>query len=242
MPESPRNPPFARAAVNTRPVALAFRLIALAVILTGIIRYSEVLSGVPDWSTLLFYTMLSNLLCLAWMLMLVVRTIVDLRHRGASGTSTPSPRWSGAVMMAITVTMLIYLVVLVPTRVADGDGDIFSLTDTLIHVVTPCLLILDWLLFVPKGAFRWADPLRWTLIPYAYLAFAFAFGAVGGEFTPGQKYPYPFMNVDALGIGGVALWLVALTVALIVVGFIYVLVDRALAALGRAQLSGDLDD
>lgn len=242
MPESPRNPLLARSAVNLRPVALAYRIIALAVIVTGIVRYSEVLSGAPDWSTLLFYTMLSNLLCLVWMLLLVIRTAVDLRRLGRSGTSTPSPRWSGAVMMAISVTMLIYLVVLVPTRVADGDSDIFSLTDTLIHVVTPCLLIVDWLLFVPKGAFRWTDPLRWTLIPYAYLAFAFAFGAAGGEFTPGQKYPYPFMNVDTLGVGGVAVWLVALSVALVVVGFIYVLVDRALAALGRRQWSGDLAD
>ena len=136
-------------------------------------------------------------------------------------------------MMAITVTMLIYLVVLVPTRIQDGDDDIFSLTDTLIHVITPCLMIVDWLVFVPKGAFRRLDPLRWTLLPYAYLVFGFVYGAAGGEFTPGQTYPYPFMNVDALGLGGVALWIGALTVALIAVGYVYVLVDHLLASVAR---------
>nr|WP_314842326.1 Pr6Pr family membrane protein [uncultured Microbacterium sp.] len=230
---TPRPPLLAHAAVNSRPVALAYRLIALATIVTGVVRHSDILTGQPSWTTLLFYTMVSNLICLAWMLVLVVRTARDLRRGGARGTSTPSPRLSGAVMMAITVTMLIYLVVLVPTRFADGDTDVFSLTDNLIHIVTPVLMIVDWLLFVPKGAFRWIDPLLWTLVPYAYLVWAFVHGALGGEFTPGQKYPYPFMNVDALGIAGVAQWIVALTFALIAVGFVYVVLDRVLASLAR---------
>lgn len=210
-----------------------YRLIALAIIVTGVIRHSDVLTGTPNATTLLFYTMVSNLLCLVWVALLVVRTARDLRRAGTSGTSTPSPRASGAVMMAITVTMLIYLVVLVPARFADGDSDIFSLTDNLIHIITPLLVIVDWLIFVPKGEFRWIDPLLWTLVPYAYLVWAFAYGALGGEFTPGQKYPYPFMDVDVLGVGGVTQWIVALTLALIVVGLVFVAIDRTLAALAR---------
>lgn len=235
LPDSDRSrtPLFAHAALNSRPVALIYRILALAVIITGVIRHSDVLTGAPNWTTLLFYTMVSNLLCLVWVALLVVRTGRDLGRRGPAGTSTPSARASGAVMMAITVTMLIYLVVLVPTRFADGDTDIFSLTDNLIHIITPLLVIVDWLLFVPKGSFRWTDPLLWTLIPYAYLVWAFVYGAVGGEFTPGQKYPYPFMDVDALGVGGVAQWIVALTLALVVVGLVFVVIDRALAALAR---------
>lgn len=235
LPDSDRSrtPLFAHAALNSRPVALIYRILALAVIITGVIRHSDVLTGAPNWTTLLFYTMVSNLLCLVWVALLVVRTGRDLGRRGPAGTSTPSARASGAVMMAITVTMLIYLVVLVPTRFADGDSDIFSLTDNLIHIITPLLVIVDWLVFVPKGSFRWTDPLLWTLIPYAYLVWAFIYGAVGGEFTPGQKYPYPFMDVDALGVDGVAQWIVALTLALVVVGLVFVVIDRALAALAR---------
>ena len=235
LPDSDRSrtPLFAHAALNSRPVALIYRILALAVIITGVIRHSDVLTGAPSWTTLLFYTMVSNLLCLVWVALLVVRTGRDLGRRGPAGTSTPSARASGAVMMAITVTMLIYLVVLVPTRFADGDTDIFSLTDNLIHIITPLLVIVDWLVFVPKGSFRWTDPLLWTLIPYAYLVWAFIYGAVGGEFTPDQKYPYPFMDVDALGVGGVAQWIVALTLALVVVGLVFVVIDRALAALAR---------
>jgi hypothetical protein len=229
-------PRFALAAVNNRPVALVYRIVALVVILAGVVRNADLLTGSPSWTSFLYFTMVSDLICLAWMLLLVLRTVRDLRRTGPIGTSTPSARWGGAVMMAITVTMLIYVVVLVPTRIDAGDTDIYSLTDTLIHIVTPALIIADWLLFVPKGAFRWVDPLLWTLIPFAYLGWSVVYGALGGEFEPGERYPYPFLNVDALGIGGVITWIAALTVALVAVGFVYVAIDRVLGVLARSRL------
>ena len=234
IPESRERPGlFAGAAVNLRPLALAYRIVALVVILTGVVRNADLLTGDPSWTSFLYFTMISDLICLVWMLLLVLRTARDLRSSGPRGTSTPSARWGGAVMMAITVTMLIYVVVLVPTRIDAGDTDIYSLTDTLIHIVTPALLIADWLLFVPKGAFRWVDPLLWTLIPFAYLAWSVVYGALGGQFVGGDRYPYPFLDVDSLGIGGVLTWIAALTVALVAVGFVYVLVDRVLGVLAR---------
>lgn len=219
--------------MSRRPVALTYRILAAAVILTGVVRNADLLTGQPSWTSFLYFTMVSDLLCLGWMLLLVLRTARDLRRSGPIGTSTPSARWGGAVMMAITVTMLIYLVVLVPTRVQAGDTDIFSLTDTLIHIVTPGLIIADWLLFAPKGRFRWVDPLLWTLIPFAYLAWSLVYSALGGRFVEGDRYPYPFLDVDALGVGGVLSWVVTLTVALVAVGFVYVAIDRMLGRLAR---------
>lgn len=216
-------------------MALAFRLIAFVVVVTGVVRISGVLSREPSWESFLFYTVLSNLLCLAWIGLLIVWTIRDIRINGARGTSTPSARWGGAVMLSITVTMLIYLIVLVPAAFQQaGDSTPFSLTDNLIHIIKPCLFSLDWLLFTPKGSFRWADPLRWALIPAAYLVFAFTYGGLGGEFYPGVHYPYPFMNVEKIGLPGVGMWLLGLSVSLIAVGYIYVSIDRIL---GRNFLS-----
>ena len=227
---------FEGAAISYRPIALVYRLVAVALIATGLIRITGIFSGSPSWSSLLFYTVLSNILCLIWMVLLIIRTIRDLRRNGTYGTSTPSARWSGAVMMAITVTFLIYVIVLLPAAFEQaGDYVPFSFTDNLIHIITPLLLIADWLLFVRKGAFRWIDPLLWAIIPYLYLVFGFTVGALGGEFRPGQKYPYPFMNVDTLGLGGVALWILGLTVALVAVGYVYVAIDRALGRLKPRQ-------
>jgi hypothetical protein len=161
--------------------------------------------------------------------MSAVRTAQDARDAGWRGFSTPSARFEGAVMMAITVTMLIYLIVLVPSTFSQpGTYEPFTLTDNLVHIITPVLVIVDWLLFVPKRRFRPLDPLRWALIPWAYLVLAFGYSALGGRFGGGAKYPYPFMDVDVLGVGGVAVWVLALSVSLIGVGYVYYGIDRML--------------
>lgn len=216
--------------VAYRPLALAYRLVALALIVTGLARITSIFSGDPLWNSLLFYTVQSNVLCLAWMVVLTWATLRDILRAGPRGFSAPSPRTSGAVMMAITVTLLVYLVVLVPSSFVQGSNYVpFSLTDNLIHIITPCLLIIDWALFVPKGTFRAADPLRWALIPLAYLVFALIYGGSGGEFRPGQTYAYPFLDVATLGWGGVAAWVVGLSVALIGVGYLFLGIDKLAA-------------
>lgn len=139
-------------------------------------------------------------------------------------------------MEAITVTMLIYLFVLAPSLFTQpGAYRPFTLTDNLVHIVTPVLVILDWLLFVPKGRVKPYDPVLWALIPYAYLVFAFGYSAFGGRFAGGSLVPYPFMNIETHGVDGVSLWIAGLTVALVAVGYVFFAADRLL---GRASQAG----
>ncbi|WP_460775451.1 Pr6Pr family membrane protein [Microbacterium sp. GXF7504] len=220
--------------IPDRRAALAFRILSALVAFWGIARITGLFSGHVSGVQFLYFTVLSNILCLGWFVALAVATGRDLARSGARGWSTPSARFGGAVMMAITVTMLIYLILLVPETFTQGNGYTpFTLTDDLIHIITPVLTILDWLLFTPKGRFRWFDPPLWAIIPLAYLAFAFVYGALGGTFGGGSPYPYPFMEVDRLGVGGVAVWIVALAVALEAVAFVYVAIDRLLGRVGR---------
>lgn len=213
-----------------RTIAFAFRTIASLIILLGIAQVTGLWTSTPVWSAFLSYTVLSNVLCLVWMVWSAIVTIRDAQAKGWYGFSTPSIRGSAAVMMVITVTMLIYLFVLLPsTFVQPGAYEPFTLTDTLIHIITPILVIIDWVLFIPKGQIDRFDPLRWALIPYAYLAFAFIYSAFGGRFAAGTRYPYPFMNVEELGVGGVTAWIAGLTVALVGMGYLFFAADRFLA-------------
>ncbi|MBB2977113.1 hypothetical protein FHX49_002710 [Microbacterium endophyticum] len=217
-----------------RRIALTYRVLTVIVIAIGLGRITGVFAGDVSGTEFLFYTVQSNILCLVWAVALGIRTALDLRSDGVRGGSTPSARGGGAVVMAITITMLIYLIVLVPISFTQSSGYTpFTLTDNLIHIIAPCLIIGDWLLFTPKGRLRWYDPPLWALIPFAYLAFAYAWSAAGGDFGYDRAYPYPFMNVEELGIGGVAVWLVGLTIALEAVGFLYVAIDRVLGATAR---------
>lgn len=222
--------------IDSRPVALVYRLLAVVLIATGIIWLGGMFSGDPSWTAFLFFTGMSNVLCLLWMALLVVATTHDLTTSGPQGVSAPAPRFSAAVMMTITVTMLIYVVLLAPTAFEQsGSGyQPFGLTDSLVHVVTPCLVIGDWLLFTPKSRLRGWDPLLWTIPPCAYLVFVFAYVSTGGAFGDGtNRYPYPFLDVDTHGVGGVALWILALSVVLVAVGYLYLALDRVLGGLAR---------
>jgi len=216
--------------VRSRLLAFGYRAVAALVIVVGIARVSGLWSATPSWSAFLYYTVLSNVLCLVWMVLSAIGTLRDAQRDGWTGASTPSARGAAAVMEAITVTMLIYLFVLAPALFTQpGAYQPFTLTDNLVHIVTPILVIVDWLLFVPKGRLRRYDPLLWALIPYAYLVFAFAYSALGGRFAGGTTVPYPFMDVATNGVGGVAAWIAGLTVALVAVGYVFFGLDRLLA-------------
>lgn len=238
----PRRPTYDRSVfIPDRRLALAYRVIAAGLVFWGIARITGLFTGHVAGVQFLYFTVLSNILCLGWFVALAARTVRDLVRDGTRGQSTPSARFGGAVMMAITVTMLIYLIILVPEAFTQRSGYTpFTLTDNLIHIFTPLLTIGDWLLFTAKGAFRWYDPPLWAIVPAAYLVFAFAYGGLGGTFGGGTPYPYPFMEVDRLGIGGVAVWLVGLGVALEIVAFVYVALDRGLGVVARrfARRSG----
>lgn len=220
----------ARMVIDRRPAVLVYRSVAVVLIATGIIRLGGLFSGAPVGSTFLFYTGQSNVLCLVWMLLVLIATIRDLSVHGVRGVTAPSPRLGAAVMMTITVTMLIYVVLLAPASFEQSGGEYtpFGLTDDLVHIVTPILVIGDWLLFTPKGRLRGYDPLLWTIPPYAYLVFAYSWVALGGDFGEGRAYPYPFMDLDLRGVGGVVVWVLALSVALVLVGYLYLSLDRCL--------------
>ncbi|MDC7804560.1 Pr6Pr family membrane protein [Sphingomonas sp. BLCC-B65] len=215
---------------RSRILAFGYRAVASLVIVIGIARVSGLWTATPTWSAFLYYTVLSNVLCLAWMVLSAITTLRDAQRDGWIGASTPSPRWAAAVMHAITVTMLIYLFVLAPALFTQpGAYQPFTLTDNLVHIVTPILVIVDWALFVPKGRLGRYDPLLWALIPFAYLVFAYTYSALGGRFAGGTTVPYPFMDVARHGVGGVAAWIVGLTLALVAVGYVFVGCDRLLA-------------
>jgi hypothetical protein len=69
--------------------------------------------------------------------------------------------------------------------------------DVLLHSIIPVGYVLYWLLFAPRAGLRWKDAVAWLIYPAVYLVYILARGAVSG------LYPYPFVDVNVLGYGGV---------------------------------------
>jgi hypothetical protein len=101
------------------------------------------------------------------------------------------------------------------------------LADVALHYVTPLLALIYWLLFVPKGALRWDHALLWGSYIGAYAVFVLIRGSGSG------LYPYPFIDMTALGAQRAAVNGCAVLVAFYALGLLFVLADRNWA--GRRQ-------
>jgi hypothetical protein len=82
--------------IRSRAVALIYRLVAVALIAVGLYRYAWEPSLGFDWRVLLFYTGLSNVLCLAWMAVMARAAVAAMARSAARGTTQPWPRLGAA--------------------------------------------------------------------------------------------------------------------------------------------------
>lgn len=124
-------------------------------------------------------------------------------------------------LVMITVTAIVYAVVLAPTQQVTGWS---LLTNPWQHIVVPALTVVVFLVWGPR---RWIDGrvcLAALVVPMVWVAWMLARGAVV------DAYPYPFVNAARLGYATVGVNILGILGFGIVIALIYwgidVLVDR----------------
>lgn len=133
-------------------------------------------------------------------------------------------------LLLITVTAIVYQVLLAPAAVVVGWS---RLTDPILHVITPALTVLVWLYVGPRGWVRGRlVPLALT-VPLLWIVWMLVRGAVIGA------YPYDFTNVTTLGYGSVSRTMALILVFGLVVASAYWGLDVALRR--RTVRRGSLD-
>ncbi|MER5309953.1 Pr6Pr family membrane protein [Streptomyces sp. NPDC002773] len=204
-----------------RPYAAAFRaLIALAAT-TGLVI--ECVHG-NVLVVLSFFTIWSNIL---------VALVAGWSAVRAWTRRPPLPaRWTGGVLLCITVVGLVFHLVL------DNEASRFNqaaeigaltgakaVANQLLHTVTPIGVALDFLLLTRPGALRWRHAAQWLAAPGLYLTFALTRGALLSPGTP-TRYTYPFLDVTAHGYAAVLTTTAVLGAAFYALGLAIVGLDR----------------
>jgi hypothetical protein len=112
------------------------------------------------------------------------------------------PEWlSGSSVFYLAITFVVYNVVLGPEIPGSSPAVLLGLSNsTLEHVVTPIAAMAIWIVFDEHRRIPWKYVWIWLLYLVAYLAIVFSVMALADSYTA----PYPFLDVDALGVGGVA--------------------------------------
>lgn len=95
------------------------------------------------------------------------------------------------------------------------------LADVLLHYAVPTLFGLYWLGIAPgKQGLRWWVPLAASAYPLAYFVYAMVRGVWLGS------YPYPFIDLNALGYAAVLRNALGLLAGFVLVGFVFLVVGK----------------
>lgn len=179
--------------------------------------------GVGPWLATLryvsYFTILANLLAVA------VTVAFASSRAGRLSAWLARPRTLGAAALYIGVTGITYAAILRHLWQPQGAQ---WWADSGLHYATPMLYVAWWLACAPHGALRWRDLAAWLPFPALYLCWSLLRGAWLGE------YPYPFIDVAALGMATVLRNAGGVVLLFLAVGAAIVVVDRMISARGAS--------
>ena len=206
--------------IRSRAAAVAVHILTALCAAVGVVLQCGFFGGRLNLAALQYFTLMSNILCAVYFAGAAVRTL----RRG----DTWLPVCKGALVMAMASTGITFHLFL-----AAGDfnmGHTQLITNHLLHTAAPLLTVLDWLLFDEKGHYRRFEPFLWGIFPAAYFVYTMIRARVSSfRFYNGSPYPYPFMDVDALGWGKVLLIFLSMAAAFLALGYVLVWIDHLLA-------------
>lgn len=181
------------------------------------------------WDFYVYFTNISNFLCLGVMIAELVQTV----KKKGDGCVSAVPTLKFVGMLGILLTFLVFNFMLAGAAGRDPQLNwrIGSLT---FHVILPIMYIADWFLFYERKKCKWYYPVVSAGFPLAYAIFLLIHAAIlrfdSSILTPTGTgvliYPYFFVNIDTQGVGGVLMWVAILAVAFIALGFIFFGIDR----------------
>lgn len=132
-----------------------------------------------------------------------------------------APRVRAGVAVSIAVVSIVYATVL--ARLWQPQG-LMLICDVTLHYLTPAIFVAWWMTAGADGGTRPRDVGLWLAYPLLYLAYVMARAPFAGE------VPYPFLSIEANGIGGVAtaaLMMLGLFASIAAVALLY---DRTVGA------------
>lgn len=153
-----------------------------------------------------FFTVLSNTMAVVVLAMLAW----DPEHSSSKRFSL----FRGAVTVYMSVTGLVYAVLLAPTGIDVGLTEPW--VNWSLHILGPLAVAGDWLFFPPGDEMPRHAPLYWLAFPAVYLVYSLIRGALV------DWYPYPFLDPrETGGYGAVAIWSAVVLVVILAFSYAY---------------------
>ena len=232
--------------INNRLASLIYKLSLLVVCLLGLLMNVGIFMGTYRPFVFLYYSVLSNLACFVFYAVAAGITFRNINKTGQFGTVKFAPHFKGGIVMMMLLNIIIFIFVLAGNS---GTSAVGTLSNVIVHIIVPLMVLVDWSLFDKKGSFTGTDPLIWLAIPFAYYALVLFFGEphlVYVEYFGGVHYPYRFIDPERILWAPVLFNLFILILIYVALSYALFGVDRVLGNRARqnelanaAQLAED---
>ena len=217
--------------IRNRTAQLIFQSFYVALGLVGIVASLGVFDDVQNlrWDFYVHFTNLSNFLCIGVMLAALIQTA--RKKEDSYVTTEPLLKFIG--MLGILLTFLVFNILLAGEAGRDPQAN-WRIGSLCFHVVLPIMYILDWFLFYERKKTKWYYPIVSIIFPIAYVVFLliqaiilkFDSSILIPTTTTPLIYPYFFVNLDKQGVPGVLMWVGILSIAFVIVGFVFFGIDK----------------
>ncbi len=129
----------------------------------------------------------------------------------------------GAATLYLATVGIVFTLLL-----ANLESNVIPWVNGVVHYIMPVAIVADWISNPPHSQLTVREALSWLAFPLAYVAYTLIRGSVV------HWYPYPFLNVDAIGLPAVTAYVAAIFVFTLLVA----LVVRAAGNALRKRRSG----
>lgn len=217
--------------IKNRTAQLIYQTIYVTLGFVGLVASLGIFDNVSviRWDFYVHFTNISNFLCIGVMLAGLIQTAKKKEDSFVS--AAPVLKFIG--MLGILLTFLVFNIMLAGAEGRDPQLN-WRVGSLLFHVALPILYIADWFLFYERKKCKWYYPIASIAFPLAYMIFLlvqaiilkFDSSILIPTTTTPLIYPYFFVNLDTQGVGGVLMWTGILSVAFVVVGFLFFGLDK----------------
>lgn len=217
--------------IKNRTAQLIYQTIYVTLGFVGLIASLGIFDNVSviRWDFYVHFTNISNFLCIGVMLAGLIQTA----KKKEDGFVSAAPVLKFIGMLGILLTFLVFNIMLAGAEGRDPQLN-WRVGSLLFHVALPILYIADWFLFYERKKCKWYYPIASIAFPLAYMIFLlvqaiilkFDSSILIPTTTTPLIYPYFFVNLDTQGVGGVLMWTGILSVAFVVVGFLFFGLDK----------------
>ena len=217
--------------IKNRTLQLIYQTFYCTLGLVGIIASLGIFDNISAirWDFYVHFTNISNFFCIGVMLAELIQTAKKKEDSYVSA----APIFKFIGMLGILLTFLVFNIMLAGAEGRDPQAN-WRIGSLCFHVILPIMYIADWFLFYERKKCKWYYPVASIAFPLTYVIFLliqaiilkFDSSILIPTTTTPLIYPYFFVNLDSLGVSGVLMWIGILSIAFVVVGYLFFGIDK----------------